>query len=255
MATQALIDSLLEPFASAILGGVGYFGSVYLEKFSEVGLYETVGLAVCLSLAAVLLLNLPQILHRAISYKFYVPIVIFVVVLLFRLTWNRFSPHDNTTQKDNTDSTVEVQADPQKLVFTELENTQPVDLLNPQQGSKQSLSESLHAARSDGHESSSIKFDNDCKKHSQRLLSEASLTSPTKYSIQGQVEVFGRTVHLTGESSVPMIADDYKPLEFKASAMDILNRQHNTGATSKLNVQDAVEKALIEMCKNLREGG
>ncbi len=167
MAAQALIDSLLEPFAGEILKAAINFFSEYWDK---VGLYVTVGLAVCLPLAAVLLLNLQQILRQAILYKFYVPIIIFAVVLLFRLpvTWNTTS----STQKDV--PVVEVWADPQEHIkMTEEPNTQPEDLVNPQQESKQSSSESdhiLHVARSDGRESSQIKFDNNCETYSSKLL-------------------------------------------------------------------------------------
>ncbi len=34
--------------------------------------------------------------------------------------------------------------------------------------------------------------------------------------------MFGRTVYFIGKPSVPVIAEDYEPLEFKASALDVI---------------------------------
>lgn len=87
----ALIDSLLEPAAGVVLGAAGYFCFQYWENFDKAGVYETVVLGVCLSLAALLLLNLRGVLDLAISHKLCVPFVIFSIlggILFGRIVWN-----------------------------------------------------------------------------------------------------------------------------------------------------------------------
>ena len=86
----------------------------------------------------------------------------------------------------------------------------------------------------------------DCKTYSKQLLSETTLIAPEKYpdGLKGQVDMFNKVIHLTG-SSEPGSG-------YTASALYIMDRHLITGGNSYTSVKDAMEKALIKMCENLR---
>lgn len=94
-----------------------------------------------------------------------------------------------------------------------------------------------------------LKFDGDCAKYSRQLLSQAALNTQETNRVKGQVEMFKQTIHLTAK---PSFAD---PSNYEASALDVMNRRHNGGAESRVSAEDAVEKALVEVCENLRRDG
>lgn len=65
--------------------------------------------------------------------------------------------------------------------------------------------------------------------------------------------MFGRTIHLTGKPSYPVFSG--KPSEYEGDALDIMDRHNNAGALSLLSVEDAIEKALVGTCENIRRKG
>ena len=96
------------------------------------------------------------------------------------------------------------------------------------------------------HTSSSYHQITDCETYSKQLLSETTLTPKKKHPdrLAGQVIMFDNDIGLTGR---PEAGTGYT-----ASALYFIDRQLNTEGNSYTSVEDAIEKALIEMCKNLR---
>ncbi len=97
-----------------------------------------------------------------------------------------------------------------------------------------------------------------CEKYSKYLLSKASVTESTKYHFKGDAEIFGRSIHFIGKSTVPVLVAGFEPSEFRADIMDVMkptSNKHSAEATSTLSVQDAVEKALIRLCEKLKQLG
>ena len=91
-------------------------------------------------------------------------------------------------------------------------------------------------------------------KHSKYLLSGDILTKPKKYHVKGQVEMFKRTIYLTGKQSNLVLLG--VPSEYEGNALDMMNiRHHNAEVYHHLSAKDAVEKSLIKMCETLRREG
>lgn len=256
--SQTLIEALVGAFAASIIAFAGYFSWEYWEKFPLVGAYETAGLILCLIICVMILFNLLSIVESAITYKHYLPIIIFVflsLVFLGGLVWNHFTAvpqskdtSTKTSEPGHSGSTaqndeVETQQSPTFKPITE----QPAGSENTkQQEQTESNAVDLYSEDTD-----QIMFENDCVSYSQKLLDRTSIISPREHHIQGQVDMFGVTIHFSGKPSFPMV----EPLEYKADAIDVMDRHHNAGARSDVSVREAVNKALIKVCENLRRGG
>ncbi len=234
---------------SMILGIPIYLCTQYWENLSEVRVYGTVGVAVCLCVTVFFLL------YKVFSYKGYVLVLIFMLFLtvLSGLTWKTFVPLNsmNTTSGTEDEKLMKEIIEPLKQ-----EEVQPFDqhLEEPlKQWSKLPLPklEQTQSSLSKPNEptTDTLKFDGDCVKYSRQLLSQAVLKTPKKHQIKGQVVMFKRTIHLTGR---PSFGDASK---YEGDALDVMNRRHNAGAESYVSVEDAVKKALIKVCENLRREG
>lgn len=254
----------LAPVISLILGVGTYFCKHYAEKFPEVALYETVAVAACLAGVFVLLLYVPVFLFRIFTYKRSAIIAFLVIILalavlvvpatqfIWRYTANGTHPMENGSLTNSTDSDE----------ITKTEPTEEVLYIPTQHPKQQAQPSSTHYQAERNHKQTSqssdvvnpVEFDGDCLRFSQQLLSQPDvLHYPQKYHIHSQVEMFEQPVLVKGKPSFPVFAGD--PYEFEGDALDLYSRHHNAGAQSSVSVEDAVEKALTQLCETLRREG
>ncbi len=256
----ALIEALIQPAADVVIGVAGYIFEEYWNKLDEVGVYETVVLSVCVSLAVALFLYLQQILDVAIKYKHYVPFLVFIVCLgifFVRLSWNQYTHSKNITNNSQNVYGTPTQTSKPAIVFKPSPSpsvpSEESNLHKEEEIIVQTIDSELNQDKQK--QSPSDVSKDDCEKYSKFLFSQAKITVSKKYKLEGYLEVFGRSVNFIGKPTIPVISEDFVPPAFKGEMMDVMNRRHNTEATSTLNVQDAVEKALIKLCDKLKQLG
>ena len=269
---QEFIGPFIEAFIGLILAFVGYYCHQHWERLPEVGLFESVALAISLAFICIVLLYLPQILYRIFSNKLYASLMIVFLFLAFfvlsRPAWNLFVYLNGTSITVSSDSEESMKIEKileQIAKFDEVEvkhnkEQTPEGVSSPVMHDPSSSDPPIqrtHIPLSNADESADSEnkveyFDGDCMKHSKYLLSGA-LTNPKKYHVKGQVEMFKRTIYLTGKPSNLVLLG--VPSEYEGNALDMMNRHHNAEAYSQLSVKDAVEKSLIKMCETLRREG
>ena len=275
MATPAQPPDL-EPYLHELSGALfavvgtlaGYICQVYWENGSDFGLYKTIGLSLALAVIVYVVLSVPQILRKAFANKLYTALAVFVGFLLFaclsRLYRSLSTVIDPTTSTTPVSGKVELT---QQITSVEESISElPVPLIDGgrdgvrmiHQEQLEEGSRSQTVEQNTGVDSISTNkatpalstFNGDCTKHSKQLISQTSLTSPEKHRIEGQVDMFKRTILLKGKPTQLALFDEYSG-EYEGDAIDIMNRKHNKGATSSISAKDALEKALTKMCETL----
>ena len=270
---------ILPALFSTILGTAIYLymNNEYWRKAHEDTLYKIigfiVGIAVCLTL-----LYICHILYKAYSKKNCTPVLVFSIVffglILCLIIWKLHTIASKTSNNDSDealslveplDRSVDNQAlnqeKPLKQETIEQEE-RPVDTqadLKQEKPLKQETKETVKEEqppmpeptppleeKPSEHTSSSYRQITDCETYSKQLLSETTLTPKKKHPdrLAGQVIMFDKDIGLTGR---PEAGTGYT-----ASALYFIDRQLNTEGNSYTSVEDAIEKALIEMCKKLR---
>ena len=247
-----------------------YMNNEYWRKAHEDTLYKIigfiVGIAVCLTL-----LYICHILYKAYSKKNYTPVLVFSIVffgLILCLIWKLHTIASKTSNNDSEEAP-RLGEPLDKSV-----GNQPLNLEKPleqetieqekrpvgtQADLKQETKETVKEEQlpmpertppleetPSKHTSSSYCQKTDCETCSKQLLSETTLTPKKKHPdrLAGQVIMFDKDIGLTGRPEAGKV--------YTASALYFIDRQLNTEGNSYTSVEDAIEKALIKMCKNLR---
>ena len=240
------------PFLSLLLAGVSYYIWQHFERLDEVGWFESLLVGAGLAVICIILLYLPQILYKAFKNKFYTSVAIILLFpslfVLSKSAWRTFE-YFNTTNIIS-DDVVKNTAPLSAIVSDALEKTIKIALQ-----SDFVLPTPLHEETKsifNSEESNPPTFDGNCQKYSKEILSRASLTSPQEHQVKGQVEIFRRTIYLTGKPVGLVLIG--KPKEYEAQAMYIMGGRHrHTDAVSHSSAEDAVWKALTTMCENFQK--
>ena len=105
---QEFIGPFIEAIIGLILAFVGYYCHQHWERLPEVGLFESVALAISLAFICIVLLYLSQILYTIFSNKLYASLTILLLFLTFfvlsRPAWNLFVYLNGTSITGSSDS-------------------------------------------------------------------------------------------------------------------------------------------------------
>jgi len=259
---ETYVEPYIGPLLEILLKGLTHYFWELFDRQGEVGWIKSLLTATIIVVLVAVAIYLSNIISTALKNKFYALIVFILLVLTFvvlkKPAWKTLE-YFNNTNIDNED--VETSLPKGNFISDSLKKSEVKDSLQSathfeQEGINLVLQTPypMHKEPDNSDEPDPPIFDGNCWKYSKEILTQTELTSPKKYQVKGQVDIFQRTIYLTGKPSGLVLVGT--PEEYEAQALYIMGGRHrHTDAMSRLSAEDAMEKALVKMCENFQREG